>query len=123
VLRGCGIAEHRLTVQSFWAADLAVLGRCLPGVMPSLLVERGTEDDGIERALLAGAGAVGLAWPAGRDTVRRAHDRGLRVMAYTLNAPAAVRDAAAAGVDVIITDDPAMAQRTLTALPSVALTT
>ena len=30
-------------------------------------------------------------------------------MAYTLNEPAAVRDARRAGVDVVITDDPAMA--------------
>jgi glycerophosphoryl diester phosphodiesterase len=52
--------------------------------------------------------------------VRAAHDRGLRVMAYTLNEPAAVRAAAAAGADVIITDDPAMAQRALAPLPSLA---
>ena len=78
---------------------------------------------GAERALRAGAGALGLAWPASADTVCRAQDQGLRVMAHTWNEPTAVREAAAAGVDVIITDDPAMAQRTLTALPSVALTT
>jgi glycerophosphoryl diester phosphodiesterase len=120
VLRGCGIAEHRLTVQSFWAADLAVLGRRLPGVMPSLLVERGTEDDGIERALLAGAGggrarvARGPRHGAPRPRPRPARD-GLH-----LNPPAAVRDAAAAGVDVIITDDPAMARRALAPLPALA---
>ena len=58
---------------------------------------------------MARASAVGLPWPASPDSVRRAHDHGLRVMAYTLNEPAAVRAALAAGVDVIITDDPAMA--------------
>ena len=120
VLTGSGLAEHQLTVQSFWAPDLAVLGRCFPGVSRSLLVAPGAEGHGIERALMAGAGAVGLAGPVSLDAVCRAHDHGLRVMAYTLNEPAAVRAAAAAGVDVIITDDPAMAQRTLAPLPRVA---
>jgi glycerophosphoryl diester phosphodiesterase len=123
ILRGARIDPDRLTVQTSWAADLAVVGRLLPEVRRSLLVEPGSEPGAAERALRAGAGALGLAWPASADTVRRAQDEGLRVMAYTLNEPAWVREAAAAGVDVIITDDPAMAQRTLTALPSVALTT
>jgi len=109
VLRRSRIAPHRLTVQTFWAPDLAVFGRLLPRVRRSLLVEPGDEDDGIERALMAGAGAVGLPWPASADVVRHAHDEGLQVMAYTLNEPAAVREARRAGVDVIITDDPAMA--------------
>ena len=94
-----------------------MLSRLLPLVRRSLLVAPGTTTDGIERALLAGAGAVGLAWPASSHAVRRTHGHGLRVMAYTLNEPAAVRDAWAAGVDVIITDDPAMAQVTLAGLP------
>ena len=113
LLRGSRIAAHRLTVQTFGDPDLAVLGRLLPGVRRSLLIEPGGEAHAIERALVAGAGAVGLAWPVSPDTVRRAHDHGLRVMAYTLNEPAAIRDACRAGVDVIITDDPSMAQRTL----------
>ena len=120
VLRGSGIAKHQLMVQSFWAPDLAVFGRRFPGVSRSLLIERGADGHGIEPALMAGAGAVGLAWPVAPDTVRRAHDHGLRVMAYTLNDPAAVRAASAAGVDVIITDDPSMVRRTLTPLPRLA---
>ena len=115
VLRGARIAPERLTVQSFWAPDLAVFSRLLPEVRRSLLVEPGAEDRAVERALMAGAGAVGLAWPVAPEVVRRAHDHGLAVMGYTLNEPAAVRDAWTAGVDVIITDDPAMAQRTLAA--------
>ena len=119
ILRDARIAPHRLTVQTSWAPDLAVLGRLLPEVRRSLLVETG-EVHGVERALRAGAGALGLPWPASSETVRRAHDHGLRVMAYTLNDPAQVRDACRAGADVIITDDPAMARRTLAALPSLA---
>jgi glycerophosphoryl diester phosphodiesterase len=120
VLRGARIPLHRLTVQTFWAPDLVVFSQLLPETRRSLLVALGAEREGIERALMAGAGAVGLAWPAAPAAVRRAHERGLRVMAYTINEPAAVREASSAGVDVIITDDPAMAQRTLAALPSAA---
>jgi glycerophosphoryl diester phosphodiesterase len=115
VLRAARIPSRRLTVQTFWAPDLAVLGRLLPDVRRSLLIEAGGEADAPERALAAGAGAVGLGWPASPDTVRRAHHHGLRAMAYTLNEPAAVLDARGAGVDVIITDDPAMALHTLAA--------
>ena len=113
VLRGARIAPERLTVQTFWAPDLAVFSRLLPEVRRSLLVEPGAEACAVERALMAGAGALGLPWPLAPDAVRRAHDHGLAVMGYTLNEPAAVRDAWRAGVDVIITDDPAMARRTL----------
>ena len=120
VLRGSGIAPERLTVQTFWAPDLAVLGGLWPRLRGSLLVQPGADALGVEWAVMAGACAVGLAWPASPDTVRRAHDHGLRVMTYTLNEPAAIRDAAAAGVDVIITDDPSMAQRTLAGLPRLA---
>jgi glycerophosphoryl diester phosphodiesterase len=113
LLRGSRIPAHRLTVQTFWAPDLAVFGRLLPEVRRSLLVERGGEAGGIEQALMARAGAVGLAWPVAAETVRRAHDHRLSVMAYTVNEPADVRAAWRAGVAVIITDDPAMARRTL----------
>jgi glycerophosphoryl diester phosphodiesterase len=119
LLRGARIVPGRLTVQSFWAPDLAQLGRLLPEARASLLVAPGGEADGIERALTAGADAVGLPWPVSAGAVRHARDCDLGVMAYTLNEPAAVRDAWAAGVDVIITDDPAMARRTLATLPRV----
>lgn len=109
VLRGSRVATQRLTIQSFGAPDLAVLGRLWPSVGRSLLVEPGAEAEGIERALMMRVQAVGLAWPVSPDAVRRAHDQGLRVMAYILNDPAAIRDAIRAEVDVVITDGAANA--------------
>lgn len=120
VLRGSRIAPERLTVQTFWAPDLAVFTRLLPEVRRSLLVEPGGEARGIDWALMAGADALGLAWPVSPEAVRCAHDHGLAVMGYTLNEPAAVRDAWRAGLDAIITDDPAMAQRALAGRPRAA---
>ena len=58
-----------MTVQTFWAPDLAVFGRLLPHARRSLLVEPGDEDEGIERALMAKASAIGLPWPASPDAV------------------------------------------------------
>jgi glycerophosphoryl diester phosphodiesterase len=109
------IPAHRLTVQTFWAPDALVFSRQLPGVRRSLLVEAGDEADGLRRALMAGVHAVGLAWPVAAETVQLAHARGLEVMTYTVNDPGAVLAARRAGIDVVITDDPAMALRTLAA--------
>ena len=94
LLRAARIVPGRLTVQSFWAPDLEQLGRLLPQARASLLVAPGGEADGIERALMARRRCR----RAGRgrcppDAVRHARDCGLGVMAYTLNEPAAVRDA------------------------------
>jgi glycerophosphoryl diester phosphodiesterase len=116
-LLASGIPAHRLTVQSFWAEDLVVLGRRLPGVRRSLLVPAGAADVGIEVALAARTEAVGLAWPAEPEAVRAAQARGLWVMTHTVNDVQGVLAAAAAGVNAIITDDPAMARRALATAP------
>ncbi len=46
------------------------------------------------------------------------HQHGLRVNAWTVNDPEQMRSLAAAGLDGLITDDPALAVRTLRAAPS-----
>jgi glycerophosphoryl diester phosphodiesterase len=114
-LRASGIPASRLTVQSFWAGDVTVLSALLPGVRRSLLAPAGQGERGVELAVAAGTDAVGLAWPTPPEVVREARDRGLAVMAYTVNEADGVRDAARARVDAIITDDPAMARRALAA--------
>ena len=114
-LLAAGIGAQRLTVQSFWAADVAVLGALLPGVRTSLLVPSAFEETGIESAIVVGADAVGLAWPVAPETIREAQTRGLYVMTYTVNDSDEVRAAARAGVDAVITDDPTAARRALAA--------
>ncbi len=69
--------------------------------------------------------AVGLAWPVGpwRTGAWRVHGArrlGLEVMAYTVNDPEAIRAAARAGVDAVITDDPALAHGALAGTWAVA---
>jgi glycerophosphoryl diester phosphodiesterase len=113
LLRRSGIDLRTLIVQSFWAEDVAVLARALPGARHSLLAAPGSGDAAIADAVAAGAQAVGLAWPADRSVVEAAKARGLHVMTYTVNDPAAVVAAARAGVDAIITDDPMAARLAL----------
>jgi hypothetical protein len=56
--------------------------------------------------------------PVTGDYVRRAHDMGLEVAPFTLDAAADVRAARSAGVDVVITDDALMAARALGMRPA-----
>ena len=113
LLRASGIDPRTLIVQSFRADDVAVLAHGLPEARHSLLVRAGRAAAGIAEAAAAGATSVGLAWPVDRATVEGARARGLFVMTYTVNDPAAVLAAADAGVDAIITDDPFAARLAL----------
>jgi glycerophosphoryl diester phosphodiesterase len=111
---------HRLTVQSFWPDDVATLISRLPGVRSSLLVAPGVAEVGVETALAISADAVGLAWPVDTEVIRAARERGLFVMTYTVNDAKAIRAAAQAGVDAIITDDPTVARLCLATPPVLA---
>jgi glycerophosphoryl diester phosphodiesterase len=115
-----GMPMHRLTVQSFWPDDVAALISRLPGVRSSLLVAPGVAEVGVETALAISADAVGLAWPVDTEVIRAARERGLFVMTYTVNDAKAMRAAAQAGVDAIITDDPTVARLCLATPPVLA---
>lgn len=110
------VPPGQLMVQTFWAGDLEVFAAALPGVPRSLLVHAGTAETGIATATACGASAVGLHWPVSAELVAAARGLGLEVMTYTVNDPDAIRAAARAGVDAIITDDPAAARLALTEL-------
>jgi glycerophosphoryl diester phosphodiesterase len=112
-LLASGLPPAQLTVQSFWEGHLAVLAERLPGVRRSLLASTRHAADAVERAGALGCDAVGLEWPADPALVESAHADGLRVLAFTLNAAGDIRAAARAGVDVIVTDDPAAARLAL----------
>jgi glycerophosphoryl diester phosphodiesterase len=111
VVVASGFPLARLIVQSFWPPNLDAAAARVPGVTLSFLTL--TTEGGIELAR-----ARGYAWisPGGVPSltyVRRAHELGVKVVPYTLNTPEAVRAAASAGVDALITDDPVMARRAL----------
>ncbi|HEX2086758.1 MAG TPA: glycerophosphodiester phosphodiesterase family protein [Solirubrobacteraceae bacterium] len=112
-LAAAQLPSSQLIVQSFWPPNLDVSERLMPTV-PTSLLTLGAMNDGAP----AYAAARGYEWvspqaPPSRQAVSGAHELGRQVVPYTPNDPATVKGAAAAAVDAIITDDPAMARRAL----------
>jgi glycerophosphoryl diester phosphodiesterase len=96
----------RVVVISFDAELLRSVRRRDATLMTGLLVEKGPAD-AVERALHVGARQLAprrdMVTPA---LVERAHGAGLHVVPWTINEPAEMRAAIAAGVDGIMTDYP-----------------
>jgi glycerophosphoryl diester phosphodiesterase len=114
VLVASGIPQGHVIVQSFWPPNLAVAKQRWPGVQTSLLTLSQFELLGPPVALLFGYQWVSPSWPTALPIyVQLSHLLGRKVVPYTLDTPAAVQAANAAGVDAVITDDPAMAQAAL----------
>ena len=108
-----GFPKARLIVQSFWPPNLAAAKSRLPGVETSLLTLAQANDGGPAFAQANGHQWVSPSWPVSPAFVADAKGRGLKVVPYTLNEVAEFRASRAAGVDALITDDPALAARTL----------
>ena len=101
-----GFPKERLIVQSFWPANLTAAEAALPGVETSFLTLEQANDGGPAFASSMDFEWVSPAWPVGAGYMQSARDAGRRVVPYTLNAEQEVRDAAAIGVDALISDDP-----------------
>ncbi len=99
--------ERRVIVQSFDYRTLIAMKRMAPEIRRSALVENDHRDF-VTIAREAQAGIVsphyGLVTP---EKVRPAHAAGLQVVPWTANTPAQWDQLIAAGVDAIISDDPA----------------
>lgn len=106
------IREHRLEwrviVQSFDFRILVAMKKLAPEIRLSALWENGPRDF---VSIAREAGGTPMISPrhdlVTRDHVAAAHEAGIQVMAWTANTPEEWRRLAVAGVDGIITDDPA----------------
>ncbi|MEA2346624.1 MAG: hypothetical protein QOG62_411 [Thermoleophilaceae bacterium] len=105
-----GIPPSHVIIQSFWPADLPTAHRRMPGAEISLLTLAAVDDGGPAAAAAIDADWVSPSFPIGSGLVTLAHSLGQRVVPYTLDTPGQVTQAAALGVDAVITDDPAMAR-------------
>lgn len=111
------LATGQVMIQSFYPPNLEVAEDRLPPAETSLLTLREMNEGGPAFARgrrfadRRGYEWVSPNWPPSPAYVSEAHALGLRVVPYTLNTRADVRDAARASVDELITDDPAMARR------------
>jgi glycerophosphoryl diester phosphodiesterase len=113
VVKAARLDPQKLIVQSFDPSNLDVAAQALPGVQLSLLTLSPANEGAPEFA--AGRGYQWVS-PGGVPTaafMERARTYGRKVVPYTLNSPADVQAAAAAGVDALITDDVPMARRAL----------
>jgi glycerophosphoryl diester phosphodiesterase len=99
--------ESRVILQSFDFRTLHAMRRLAPEITLAALYS-GAPRSFVEIAREAGASIISpehhLVTP---EQVREAHAAGLRVVPWTANTPADWAHLAAAGVDAIITDDPA----------------
>ena len=108
-----GIPSRQLILQSFLPADLETARERLPEAELSALALAGFEDPVKTYADARDWDWVSPAWPVDREYVDDAHERGLKVVPYTINQREDVLAAAEAGVDALITDDPLMAMKVL----------
>ena len=125
-VRASGFPPSRLIVQSFWPLNLDVFEAdpYFGNAETSLLTLRDPPTP-LNQVGPAFARARGYEWvspewpidPLGGLTtaayIAEAHALGLRVVPFTLDAPKSVRAATLAGVDAVITNDPAMARRVI----------
>jgi glycerophosphoryl diester phosphodiesterase len=115
-LRAAQLPSSQLVVQSFWPPNLDVSERLMPAVPTSLLTLAPMNDGAPAYAAAHGYEWVSPQAPPSRQAVSGAHELGRMVVPYTPDDPASVKASAAAAVDAIITDDPAMARRALLAV-------
>jgi len=99
--------ERRVILQSFDFRTLHAMRGIAPGIARAALYGGG-ERDFVEVAREAGASIIAPHWElVTPENVDRAHAANLQVVPWTANDPAAWERLVAAGVDEIITDDPA----------------
>jgi len=113
-----GIPARQVIIQSFTPANLDVAEARMPDAQLALLSLAGTNDLAIDVAASNGWDWVSPAWPIEAAYVERAHGRKLKVVPYTINQAPDVEEAAKAGVDALITDDPLMALQALDTEPA-----
>jgi len=112
------IPRSQLIIQSFIPANLDVAAQRLPGVATSLLSLQSLNEAFLRVAFDNDYDIISPEWPVSADYVRRAHQNGLDVIPFTLDAAADVRAARTAKVDELITDDPLAAARTMGLRPA-----
>jgi glycerophosphoryl diester phosphodiesterase len=99
--------EHRVTLMSFDFRALAAARQIAPGIRLAALIENDARDF-VTAATAASADRVSPKWTlVTAEKVAAAHAAGIQVVPWTANAPKQWERLIEAGVDGIITDDPA----------------
>ena len=100
--------EKRVIIQSFDFRTLHEMKKLAPEIELSALYEGTSDKSFVAIAKEAGAGIISPQFPlVTPEKVQAAHAAGLKVVPWTANTPADWDKLIAAGVDAIISDDPA----------------
>ncbi len=112
-VKDSGFPPGDLILQSFAPGNLALFQEdpYFADAKISFLTLASLNDIGPTVGSSIGADYISPAWPVSAEIIQKAHSLGMQVVPYTIDTPAEVRDATLAGVDAIISDDPAMARR------------
>lgn len=104
-----------VVVSSFWPATLEAVSNAAPDLATGLLVASRSDPLGaVDVALSHGSHAIHPHLHlVSKGLVAAAHDAGMVVAAWTVNEPSDLRAVKEAGVDTVITDDVALALRTV----------
>lgn len=116
LVRAAGL-QDRCVVQSFDHQALAAVSRRAPALAVATLHDGRPPAAELDRLARGGVEGVGILHRlVDHRLVREAHARGLRVRAYTANAPADLRRLAELEVDGLISDVPDLARATVQAV-------
>jgi glycerophosphoryl diester phosphodiesterase len=109
-LDASGIPKRRLLIQSFLPSNLDPARA--RGYRTALITFDFAEANALEAAKAGGYDVLEPQWPlkSPKQFVKEAHAAGKRVIPFTVNTRAGVRDAIRAGADGVITDDPIVAR-------------
>lgn len=109
-IRKARVPSSQIIIQSFLPANLTRFHQVLPEPETSFLTLNATNQIAIDAARDNGFDWVSPQWPIGQSFVSEAHDAGLRVVPWTLDAAGPVKRATRLGVDALITNDAATAR-------------
>jgi glycerophosphoryl diester phosphodiesterase len=112
-IKDSGVPLSQLIVQSFYPPNLDEAQRLLPGVATAFLTAAQTSTAAAVFAAARHYTWWSPAWPVSKADVDQAHALGLKVVPWTIDTPDGIREAAATGVEALITNDPVMAKRAL----------
>lgn len=121
-LEASDIPSSRIIVQNFKSSDLLQAPTLYPGVATSLLSIGALNDSYlIQTASANDFDWVSPQWPISAEFVTRAREAGMKIVPYTIDDAADMKAAAALGVDALITNDPALADRLVGPKPDLSL--
>ncbi len=109
-----GVPDSHLIIQSFLSSNLDTAKQILPGAEFSFLTLKALEAAGPPIAQGSGFQWVSPQWPVDQTYISNAHAQGLRVVPYTIDDAAGLRQAFKMGVDAVITNEPLLARSIFT---------